>query len=120
MGFDEAKWFDFGDGGRISFLIRPMNPKKILDSAEKRRMGEFDDEGMRKELFCSVFVTSVGVENCGAFSREEQLGALFNDQEIQNFVLMKSAELLEQKALELEKAHTFLEQTFLKSGRLKS
>ncbi len=120
MEFDEGKWFDFSDDGKISFLIRPMDPGNIRDLAEKRKRGELDDEGMKKELFCSVFLSSIGIENIGAFSQEEQLQALFNDVEVRDFVLQKATGLLEERILKIEKVQTFLEQMLLKLGKLKS
>jgi hypothetical protein len=110
-----TRWFHWG---KISFLIRAVDPDFIFSLDEKRKKGELNDEGMRKEIFRFVLLKWRGLDT-GPFRQEKDEEALFQDREIQGFVLQMSVDLLEEELQGWKRAYTVVEKRLLKSGGLK-
>ncbi len=110
----KQRWFEFNNA---RFLIKSLDPWRVLDLNDRRKRAEIDDERIQRVLFLSSLVRWEGIENDEKFASEEKFIALFKDSEIREFVLEKAAGLLNEHVRTLEKA---LQTPFIKGSPLKS
>ena len=74
---------------------------------------------MRKQIFLSVLMEWTGLRK-SAPSQRKQMENLSEDPGIQNFVLEKALELMNEETKELRQSTIELEKNLLETGKLKS